>query len=78
MGDDAMDSASLQDKIKGVHSFGVAVKSDRNSIMLDFLHRPLPDLAIFYWCRYVLGFRLGDGLSMSRVGVGSIATIKEV
>lgn len=78
MGDDAMDSASLQDKIQGVHPFGVAVKSDRNSIMLDFLHRPLPDLVIFYWCCYVLGFRFGEGLSMSRVGVGSIATIKEV
>jgi hypothetical protein len=75
MGDDAMDSTSLQDKIQGVHPFGVAVKSDRNSIMLDFLNRPLPDLAIFCYSLNVLGFRFGDGLSVSRVGVRGVTTI---
>lgn len=78
MGDDAMDSASLQDKIQGVHPFGVAMKSHRNSIVVDFLHRPLPDLAIFYCVLYVLGFRFGDGLSVSRVGVRGVTTIKQV
>lgn len=77
MGDDTMDSASLQDKIQGVHPFGAALKSGRNSIMLDFLHW-VPGVVIFYRYLYVLGFQFDDGVSMSRVGVGSISTIKEV